>query len=79
MMWASSANVNPETSIPRLRTTGGPTCHPSQTGANHATPPRTASSPSVRIGSTEVTTRPPMIKDRPATTTRAAVAPERPA
>jgi hypothetical protein len=76
--WASSAKVKADTSMPRLRIIGGPPCHPSQTGPNHVNPVRTASSPSLRIGSTDVATSPPMISDRPATTTRAAVAPERP-
>jgi hypothetical protein len=75
--FASNAKVNTDTSMPRLRTTGGPASQPSQTGPNQASPARTARSPSLRVGSTDVTTSPPTIRHRPATTTNAPAAPDR--
>ena len=74
-----SGRANKAASIATLRTSGGPLCQPTHTGANQTTPARTARSPVRPPDPKKEVTRPAKINPTPTPTMRVAARAECPA
>ena len=77
--WTSAAADTPAAASARPRTAPGPVCHPTQSGANDASPATTASGPAGHAGRRDHVNNPAAISAQPAASSTTAAAVERPA